>query len=419
MVEGVTSQLRVASCELRVAQLQTANTYPRIGKNQSLVGLLFDLLRIPKQAEEFGNDEFEDRQDARDANSHRIYAFATMALLALLATWRSAVRQPIRDKSLKTVFSMLICWCVLVLGVVGPGAVAADQPVVELAAAPAEVAVGDAVSVTMTWSWPAGWQMQSQPDPAVDFRDCFVTDAPPVTITRTAEGERHSVRLQLLAQRSGAWALPRPVLVVHGPAGAVTIQAAPVIVQVGTEAAPPKLPEAIAPHVRPPPAPPTERWGWWVAGVAALLLATAVLLVLRRRARATAELRADERFAAEIRRLQSAADGKDLGAGISLALRRYAGELYRFDAPGSTTREIAAAVAGARFPADEARALVRLLERLDDLRWAPGELPTEQVRPLLDDATTWVAQAERRLAAEAAARQSSTTQRQPGPGGAA
>jgi hypothetical protein len=308
---------------------------------------------------------------------------------------------------------------VLLLCVLGRVVIAADQPVVELSAAPAEVAVGDAVTVTMTWSWPSGWQVQSQPDPAVDFRDCFVTDAPPVAITRTAEGERRSVRLQLLAQRSGAWALPRPTLVAQGPAGAVTIQAAPVIVQVGTEAAPPKLPEAIAPHVRPPPAPPTERWGWWIAGAILALLVLSILLVLRRRARATVEVRADERFAAEIRRLQSAADGKDLGAGISLALRRYAGELYRFDAPGSTTREIAATVTAGRFPADESRALVRLLERLDDLRWAPGELPAEQVLPLVDDATAWVAQAERRLAAEAAARQPPTANRQaPGPGGA-
>jgi hypothetical protein len=149
------------------------------------------------------------------------------------------------------------------------------------------------------------------------------------------------------------------------------------------------------------------------------VLVVVALLILRRRVRATIEVRAEDRFAAEIRRLQSASDGKDLGAGISLALRRYAGELYRFDAPGSTTREIAAVVAGDRFPADEARALVRLLERLDDLRWAPGELPAEQVRPLVEDATTWVAQAERRLAAEAAVRQPPTANRQPpGPGGA-
>ena len=57
------------------------------------------LLRIHKQVDEFGNDEFEDRQDARDANTDRIHAFAIMAILASLATWRSAVRQPICESS--------------------------------------------------------------------------------------------------------------------------------------------------------------------------------------------------------------------------------------------------------------------------------------------------------------------------------
>jgi hypothetical protein len=55
------------------------------------------LLRILKQVDEFGNGESEDRQvarDVRDVKSDRIHAFATMALLALLATWRSAVLQP-------------------------------------------------------------------------------------------------------------------------------------------------------------------------------------------------------------------------------------------------------------------------------------------------------------------------------------
>ena len=49
------------------------------------------LLSIPKQVDEFGNGEFEDRQVARVAKFVRIHACATMALLALLAPWRSAV----------------------------------------------------------------------------------------------------------------------------------------------------------------------------------------------------------------------------------------------------------------------------------------------------------------------------------------
>ena len=60
------------------------------------------LLRIPKQVDEFADGACEDRQvarGARDAKSVKIHACAFMAFLALLATWRSAIRQPIYETS--------------------------------------------------------------------------------------------------------------------------------------------------------------------------------------------------------------------------------------------------------------------------------------------------------------------------------
>ena len=283
---------------------------------------------------------------------------------------------------------------------------AADHPTIELSAAPAEVAVGDPVTVTVTWTWPAGWQARRQPDPTEDFRTSFVTDAPPVQATHTAEGERRVVKVTLLAERSGAWALPRPTLIAAPAAGGapVTVEAPAVIVQVGSEAKPASLPDPIPLRIRPPLAVTAQRTGWWIAGGAALLALAVLGLLLRRRAVAASAVPPADRFAHELGRLAAIADGRDLGGAISLALRSYAGAVFAFDAPGSTTREVAATLARREHPEDERRALVRLLERLDDLRWAPGELPADTVRPLADEAGAWVAGVERRLLAAAAAK---------------
>ncbi len=281
---------------------------------------------------------------------------------------------------------------------------AAAQPRVELSAAPAQVAVGDPITVTLSWSWPAGMTVVTEPDPAVDFHDCFVTNVPPVQATRTGEGERRSVKLTLIAATSGAWALPRPKLTVAGTGGPVTTQAAAVIVQVGTEAKPPVLPDPVPPRVRPSAAETPSHRAWWIGGGAALAVGLiALVLFLRRRAVAAVAVPPAERFAAELRRLQAITDGKDLGAGLSLALRRYVGEVFRFDGAGATTRELAALLTRVSQPDDERRVLIRLLERLDDVRWAPGELDAATVRPVADEAAAYVAQVERRLAQPAPA----------------
>jgi hypothetical protein len=298
-----------------------------------------------------------------------------------------------------------LLFLVLVASAVTAAEPKVSAPTIDGAATPAQVAVGDPVTVTLTWTWPSGWQASREPDPAVDYRDCFVTDAPPVQTTHTAEGERRSLRLTLLANRSGAWALPRPTLTVSGPQGAVTLTAPAVIVQVGAEAAPAKLPEPIALRVRPPASATADQRWWWIGGGAAVVIVGVALVLLRRRREATVIIPPAERFAAELRQLGAITDSKELGAGISLALRRYAGDIYRFDGAGATTREVAAQVQGRGQASsdDERRQLVRLLERLDDLRWAAGDLDLALVRPLTDDAGAWVATVERRLAAERAA----------------
>lgn len=281
----------------------------------------------------------------------------------------------------------------------GAWLIAADGPTVELAATPAEVAVGDQVTVTVTYRWPAGWTVEPKPDPSPDFRDAFITAAPPAKDSSTGEGSLRVVNLTLTATHSGAWALPRPILTAQGPQGAQTVTAAPVIVQVGTSAAPAKLPEPIALRLQAPPVP-AVRWPWWALAGGAVAIALIALAFRRRAIAAAAALTPAELFVRDVQQAKAATDGKDLGATLSIALRRYAGAQWQFDGPGSTVREVAATLARRELPDDERRGLQRLLERLDDLRWSPADLPSDHVRPLIADAEGWVATVERRLAAQ-------------------
>ncbi len=286
-------------------------------------------------------------------------------------------------------------------------AAAADAepvPTIEMSATPAETEIGKTVVVTVTYRWPAGWSVEPKPDPAPDFRDAFISAMPLPQDTVTAEGARRVVALTLTATRSGAWALPRPTLTANGPKGPLTITAAPVIVQVGTSAAPAKLPPPIGLRLQAPPVT-QARWPWLVGGgvIALSLIAVTLLFILRRRhAAALIPLTPAQAFTRDVDAAQTATDGKDLGAQLSLALRRYCGATWRFDGGGATVREVAATLGRRQLPDDERRALQRLLERLDELRWSPAELPADQVLPLVADAANAVATVERRLAAEAA-----------------
>jgi hypothetical protein len=164
-----------------------------------------------------------------------------------------------------------------------------------------------------------------------------------------------------------------------------------------------KLPAARPAWVRPAqPPPPSRRW-WWIGGGAAALAVGCGLAWLLWRRRTPPPTPA-EVLAHDLAHAEAAGDGKELGARLSLALRRYAGVVYGFDGVGSTSRETAAWLrTAAGVPADEGRALVRLLDRLDELRWSPGELDASQVRPLLSEARAWSDAVEARRTAETAA----------------
>ncbi len=279
------------------------------------------------------------------------------------------------------------------------------QPRVELSATPAQVAVGETVQVVVTYSWPRGWTT-AEPDPAAAFRDCFVTAAPPAERLTTGEQERRVHRYTVAATRSGAWSLPRPSFAARGPAGTVQAEAPEVIVQVGAESAPPKLPAARPMLIRPPEALPVRRWPWLVGG-SGLVIAVVALWWFRRRAGVSSGPSAWQVFTDELAAARTASDSKDAGARLSLAVRRYAGRTWGFDGPGATTRELGGTLARLRAGSitdEESRDLLRLLGRLDDLRWSAGDAPAEAMSDLATLAHSWTAGVQGRLDAEAAAR---------------
>jgi hypothetical protein len=287
---------------------------------------------------------------------------------------------------------------------------AAEDPAfaVALSASSDHVEVGDPLTVTVTYRWPAGWRVvtpDGEPDPARDFLDTFVTNLPPPQRHSSGQEERRVFTITLAAQRSGAWELPRPTLTVMTPEGSRSSVASPVIVQVGTEARPPALPAA-RPAWTAAQAPEAAAGAWWWLAIPAVLAAGAVALGLLRRHQRVAVQTPWQRFADDWQAAAAAADGKEAGARLSLALRRCLGTVYRFDGPGSTTREAASHLRG-KLGDDEHRELVRLLDQLDGLRWAADDLPPSAVRPLLDHGRAWTTAVERRLvAAELAAKAS-------------
>lgn len=277
------------------------------------------------------------------------------------------------------------------------------KPSVELTAAPAQCAVGESVVVTITYRWPHGWAVANEPDPTPGFREQFVTAAPPPVKSSTGAEERREFRLTLAATRSGAWLLPRPAFTATGPGGPVEAKAPEVIVQVGTDNAPPRLPEPRPLLIRPPEAEAQSRLAWWLGGAGVLVAAAVGAYFYFRRHPAFSGPTPAEIFARDLALAAQAKEGKDAGTLLSLALRRFAGAIWKFDGPGQTTREMGFALRSAQVPEDESRALLRLLERLDDLRWAGGDLPVAEVQPLLDDGRGWMANVQRRLDAEAEA----------------
>lgn len=283
---------------------------------------------------------------------------------------------------------------------------------VDMSCSVSQLAVGDRTTVTISYRWPRGWTAE-EPDPAQAFRSEFTTDWPPPKRISTGDEERRVFTVTIAATRSGAWALPRPTFTASDFNGPHAATAPEIILQVGTDAKPAKLPAARTAWVKPPASETPDRTRWWLAGLAGVgLLATAAWFLLRGKVLA-AQATPLEIFTREWQAASTSGDGKDAGARLSLALRRYAGAIWRFDGPGSTTRETAAQLKG-RLPDEEFATLIRLLDRLDDLRWSPGSLPVAALTREVAGAQEWTTGVQQRLDAEARAAAEAAGQGRPG-----
>ncbi|MFW5752997.1 MAG: hypothetical protein ACOCYV_02980 [Planctomycetota bacterium] len=282
-----------------------------------------------------------------------------------------------------------------------PASAADGRVRIAMEADAAALTLGDPLRLTITCRWPRAWKQPRLPDPTVAFRQVIAVE-PPV-IAPSGTDTRVRWRVSLRAQRPGAWALPRPVLQVHGPDGPVRVRAPEVIVQVGAGADAPDL-AAPRPLWRRPPAYTPEHapglWIWLVLGAGALGAAALALLVLHRRRRRP-PLSPHQRFLRELPDPAAVGDGAALAEAIGLALRRYCGAIWSFDGPGATAQEVLDRLRS-QLPTDAFQRLRGLFGDLERLRWAPGELAVVVVSPLLERAREWEAGVEQRRAEAAA-----------------
>lgn len=269
---------------------------------------------------------------------------------------------------------------------------AQDTLSIDMHVANAAVSVGDRITVTVHYRWPANWTVDPDPRPApvFDRAGLFLTDLPPVERVSDAQWEQRIWHIGILITRSGAWALPRPGLQATATDGSVhTVSAPELILQVDLDAeAQARLPEP-SPLWQPRAdggAPPSTHWPWFI--VAAVAIAFAVILLTRRRQPLTL-VTPSERFTRDLRLLASSHDGKHASHLLSQALRRYAGSIFAFDGLGATAAELRR-LSQDRIPEDERLQLLNLLERLDAQRFAPADFDAERIGPLLEEAQAWV-----------------------------
>lgn len=285
--------------------------------------------------------------------------------------------------------------------VLAAGLGAAEGPGVDLRAEPASVAVGEPVTLHVTYRWPTATPPAAAPNPSVALDGELITaiDGPRTTTAGGSVTQRWSLRLVM--QRSGTWAAPR--LSLRLPGAEEPLRAPEVLVEVGTGGAPPALspPSALwVPTVDEPRA--AGAWWPWLLGGGTLLVVLAALAWALLRRRPESGPTPAERFAQALPRARAADDGKLAGALLSSALRRYCGERWGFDGAAATDVETVTHLGG-KLPSTELGALRRLLDHLEGLRWSPEALARASVQPLIDQAGAWVDEQERRLLAEAEA----------------
>lgn len=297
-----------------------------------------------------------------------------------------------------------------VLGLAG-----AAEPACSLTVTPGQWTVGDVVTAQVTYRWPLDRQLAAPADPAPDLQGVPVERVEQLSDHRVGGERIVTWELRLVVPQSGSWALPRPALRLRGSemlaggiAELVELRAPEVILQIGQGAEEPALEPPAGLWSRPTiDLPPESRsWRWWLAGGLVLVLALTAVLFLRTRKKAPPPPPA-EVFARELAAARACGEGRQAGALLSLALRRYCGNQQGFDGPGATADEVLVRLHGA-LPTEATLSLRRILRELESLRWSPAALPPEALQPRLAAAEEWVRGEEERRAQAAAEKQGQT-----------
>lgn len=278
------------------------------------------------------------------------------------------------------------------------GSLAASEASISVRAEPAQVSLGSEVDVIITYRWPSTWQPATRIDPTPFFTGIEVQElGQPQTVI--SEGiATETWRLTIIPQRSGELALPRPQARFHTGSEMISVQAEEAFVQVGISGAQATLSPPRKMWERSEvPGSGTPTWVWWTP-VALLVIGLLVVRVLLRR-RGGPDIPPYQRLVDDLPAALACDDGKQAGAILSRALRRYCGDTWQFDGVASTARELLVHLDD-NLPMDEHGKLQRIFHQLEDLRWAPNALTPLAVKPLIDAARDWAREQEHRLVQE-------------------
>jgi hypothetical protein len=276
----------------------------------------------------------------------------------------------------------------------------------ELSAGVPVLRIGDAAALTLRYRWPAGTELLSLADPTLLFDGEQMLQLGPMQELRAGGSIERRWRLALLARSSGDWVLERPRLVLREQGRTVELLGDAVVLRVVSSGATTAL-ELPAPAGLLASPRRVSPWWWLLAPAVVLALGGGAWWFLARRQLRPA-VQPEESFALALASVPAAPDPATGAAVLAKALRAYCAAIFAIHAQAMTARELDRALRP-QLPQERLRALTRLVERLEGLRWAPRDLEAATLKPLVDGARDWVlADTQRRHEAAETARRTGT-----------
>ncbi len=300
---------------------------------------------------------------------------------------------------MKYLFALGILCCVIC-------SYASESVRIDMYADREQAAIGDELTLTITYVWPSDWTIEKEPNPAMTLSNMnvFIVDAPPVD--RLVFGNEQQLRwtFTILAQQSGAWSLPQLGFEITDPQGQTHTTSAPnIIIQVGVDEKPPRLSEpSLAWTTQDSTDAGIHQSYWWILILIVLIIGGVLFWYLRKQ-QPEQIVKPIERFDHTIAQARAAKDSKEAAALLSLALRTYCSEIWLFDGVAATNREMRFFLRR-HLGSKELSSICHILDGVEDFRWAPdGEL-ADNVNAFINDSVQWCqSQEQARQAAEAEA----------------